>query len=119
MNKREFLKDIMTLRLGKLREKYPPSFFNGTIGELIQVAQDLTPNLLIDNSWKGDFTDRRPFYLSSTDTGYEVFGNSERGGKDWAVFYNDWNSAAFDFLDRFLNELGHAAPDSIINKKSY
>ena len=118
MNYEKLLEDIKKLSLASLRGIYHCNHLKGiTINLLIETLKKSTLgfNFLINEKMDQSLINRKPFYLLKIDNKYEVFGIFDRGGKECVEEFMDIEQAIFDLLDRYLNELGYAAPDSKIN----
>lgn len=109
----QLIKDIKTMSLGKLRDKYQGIISQVTISDLLKSIESSPGGLeQLIGEWKGDLSDRGGMYLIRSQNQFEVFDKSDRGGKEWPKFHLTLKEAAFDYLDRYLNELEYSAPDS-------
>lgn len=115
MSIHDFIDDCQKLPLGKMREKYE-LIFSPSVQEIVDEAKKRPGGLnSLLMTWKGDMTDREPFYFIKVEDRYEVFGRSDRGGKEWLETFSNIEDATFDYFDRYLCELLCIAPDSKIN----
>lgn len=118
MNAIQLIKDIQTMIIGDLRDKYQGKVKNITITEIIE-ALKATPEGLeqLIGVWKDDQSDRGGSYLIRNQNQFEVFNKGDRGGgKEWLHIYSHLEDAAFDYIDRYFSELHYTAPDARRNR---
>jgi hypothetical protein len=111
-----FIIDRNNLTFEKFKAKYDNKIPHSiTIVDAISKLKNSgSIDLMIDKCWYGDSRDEHLHYLLKNMNKYEVF-ISERNGQHCVESFDNFEDATFAKLDALFNEIGHAAPDSIIN----
>jgi len=114
-----FIEDYFALTLEERVDKYFRKIPKDVSIQMIldYLEKNHQKSRFVNDIFYGDRRDREStFLLKRVDGKYEVF-ISERGGKCGVNIHNSLKAGLKEKIDIIFNNLGHAAPDSIINKK--